>query len=456
MKLENKINLYTAVLFVAIVILMNFTIYYLFKNLMIESEKTAAQTEIDSLSTRVTSSIGEIEIDMLLRAYVPVDGGIQVVLEDENLAGMVTSPTEQDLSSLNKTFYPNEQNKTIIVSDTHYYFYSTPIIWTDGTIANLQVVKSIQTPYHQLEVLRLVLIAVSIIAMIPMIVSSRLLTKFIMHPITSMTNTMREITKSGQFKKIQIEDQHSQDELYQMADTFNHMMELLESNFSKQEQFVSNASHELKTPLTVIESYASLLKRRGLEKPEVFTESIEAIHSEAIRMKEMTEQLLLLAKPHEQWDIQLVELDFNDLITETIKSFRNAYQREIIFNELAAIKIVSDGQKLKQLIYIILENAVKYSDEKIIVEVATEEQESYLRIMDRGIGIPQEDIPKLFDRFYRVDKARARKFGGTGLGLSLAKEISDAIQARIQIESTLGLGTSVTLYLPNRSILDSK
>ncbi|QIZ10905.1 HAMP domain-containing histidine kinase [Priestia megaterium] len=154
--------------------------------------------------------------------------------------------------------------------------------------------------------------------------------KLITNPVTSMIQTMKEIRQSGRFKRLTFEGK-SKDELFQMGETFNHMIDLLETNYEKHKQFVSNASHEFKTPLTIIESYASLLKRRGLTEPELFSESIEAIHSEAIRMKEMTEQLLLLAKHHEQWNIQIAVLNLAELLPETVNAFRSGYPREIYF-----------------------------------------------------------------------------------------------------------------------------
>jgi signal transduction histidine kinase len=115
-----------------------------------------------------------------------------------------------------------------------------------------------------LKTLRIVPGSVTLLAMIPVLVSNAFLSKIITNPVTSMTTTMREIRESGQFKRLTLEGK-SKDELYQMGETSNHMIDLLEANFEKQKQFVSNASHELKTPLTVIDSYSSLLKRRGLK-----------------------------------------------------------------------------------------------------------------------------------------------------------------------------------------------
>jgi len=309
------------------------------------------------------------------------------------------------------------------------------------------MIKSIETAYSQSETLRFILFAVTFVATIPIIVSSQLLGKLIMDPITALTKTMEEITKSGQFKRIPM-NQQTKDELEQMGKSFNHMIDLLETNFTKQEQFVSNASHELRTPLTVIESYASLLKRRGIDKPEIFHEAVDAIHAEAVRMREMTEQLLLLAKPNEQWNLDFRSLSLTRIAKATTKSFEQAYDREIALNDTEEVFVMSDEQKLKQLLYIILENAVKYSEEIITVTIGKQNKEGFIRVSDKGIGIPEEDLPKIFDRFYRVDQARNRKYGGTGLGLSLAKEIAKAIHATIEVESSLGVGTNVTIRLP--------
>lgn len=447
MKLKNKIHLFTAVLFICLLIFMNFIIYYFFKNLMVATETNSAEKEADNIVSGISTSLDTVATDKLLRAYLPIDGKIQLLAKDRSNLSMSISPTEKTLSKFESDFFDGEITKELNVNGKHYYFYSLPIIWTDGSIANLQITKSIETAYEQANKLRLILVVVTFIAMIPIIVSSQLLSKLIMDPITFLTKTMKEIIHSGQFKRISM-DQRSKDELELMGETFNHMMDLLETNFQNQEQFISNASHELKTPLTVIESYASLLKRRGMEKPEIFQESIDAIHQEAVRMKEMTEQLLLLAKPNEQWNLHMQPFNPEVIIIETIKSFQHAYHREIIYEEIETIVVKSDEQKLKQLLYIILENAIKYSDNHIIVSVERNRHVGFIHIRDFGIGIPKDELPKIFDRFYRVDKARSRKYGGTGLGLSLAKEIADYIQAEIETDSTFGDGTTVTIRLP--------
>lgn len=330
MKLRNKINLYTAFLFALLLLIINITVYYSFSQLVLNSELNTAHDEMKNISMNLGKSLGTISEDTLLRSYVPINGMIQIVTKDQNSSSPYTSSGAHDLSKRKSVFHSNEVSKTLEYQDRLFSFESMPILLQDGSIANLQITKSMETATNNLSTLRLVLIMVTLLALIPVLISSRILSDLITKPVTSMIRTMKDIRQSGAFKRLKLEGS-SKDELFQMGQTFNHMIDLLEVNFEKQKQFVSNASHELKTPLTIIESYASLLKRRGLKEPKLFSESIEAIHSEAIRMKEMTEQLLMLARHHEQWNIELNQLNISQLITQTIKAFNNAYHCDIKF-----------------------------------------------------------------------------------------------------------------------------
>lgn len=440
MKLKNKIQLSTAVLFISLLIVLNLGVYFLFSSLTMKSEMEQLKKEAESTAAGIDRGMESVPVNDLLRAYVPVDGMIRIVLEDGTSSPQVTSASEKDLAKVEIQYYPESRIEKIHFNGRDYIFASLPLILEDGQVANLQLVKSIHAAEEVLNVLKYVLIIATVIAMIPVIVSSKFLSDFITTPITTMIETMSEIRKSGKFKRLELSGK-SNDELYEMGDTFNHMIDLLETNYEKQEQFASNASHELKTPLTVIESYASLLKRRGKDNPEIFDEAVEAVHSEAIRMGQMTEQLLLLARPNEEWKIEKEETDLGMFVEETVHAFEKAFNREIKWTVEKECKITTDRQKLKQLLYIFLDNAKKYSDDVIEVTVG----DRYVQIADRGIGIPKEDLPKVFDRFYRVDKARSRKSGGTGLGLSLARELADALNVEIKMDSVEGLGTSVSI-----------
>jgi signal transduction histidine kinase len=147
--------------------------------------------------------------------------------------------------------------------------------------------------------------------------------------------------------------------------------------------------------------------------------------------------------------LDLKMIDLNRFLTQVIRTYGDAFKRTIqLESSLAGNTFIqTDENKLKQLLFIFLDNARKYSDDIIRVTIGTEKSKVYIRIEDRGMGIPQKDLPRVFDRFYRVDEARNRKTGGSGLGLSLAKEIADALGVEIRLESTEGLGTAASIRI---------
>ncbi|KAB2331030.1 sensor histidine kinase [Bacillus mesophilum] len=448
MKLRNKINLYTSVLFAFLIIVMNAALFFLFSKMIVDSELDTARNELENLAQEIDQSLGQIPPADLLRAYAPLDGVIQIVQDvNGDLKSTIGSNSDENrklLDEMDEQFYQSEQTEELVLGNQHYAFSSIPIILPDGEVANLQTVQSIQSAINILQLFRIVLVIVTLLTLVPVLISSRILSSFIMNPIISMIETMKDIRESGQFKQLKLEGK-SKDELHIMGDTFNHMITLLENNYEKQKQFVSNASHEFKTPLTVIESYASLLKRRGLQDPALFEESVEAIHSEAIRMREMTEQLLLLAKHHEQWNIEWNDIQLKPFLLQTAKAFEQAYNRKISFICDGTSIVRTDEQKLKQLLFIFLDNARKYSDDDIILTCEKKNQKVLIHIQDFGSGIGEEDLPRVFERFYRVDEARTRQNGGTGLGLSLAKEMADVMGIQLELKSEKGAGTTVTL-----------
>ncbi|MDQ0231409.1 sensor histidine kinase [Metabacillus malikii] len=450
MKLRNQINLYTVALVIVLILLMNFSIYAVFSHLITDNELQRSKAETEKIAVALSEGINTVKPRDLLRAYVPIDGMVQVISEERKPLTTITSVTETGLKDQDVSYHPGETSSIITYKQKKYTLTSLPIIWSDGTVVSLQLTQNIEATEEILSVLRLVLLAVTIIAIIPVILSSQVLSKIIIRPIKAMTETMKDIQESGKFKRLP-QERKSKDELYEMGNTFNHMIDLLETNFEKQEQFVSNASHELKTPLTIIESYSDLLKRRGKQRPELFDESVEAIHSEAVRMREMIEQLLLLAKHDEQWTLEMKQTNLNSLVSESAKVFQNAYNRSVLLNSKEELKLVTDEQKLKQILFIFLDNARKYSEDAITITIEKANETPTIRIEDRGIGIPKQDLSKVFDRFYRVDKARSRKQGGTGLGLAMAKELADALGVRIELNSLEGIGTTVTLIFSENS-----
>ncbi|WP_054027351.1 sensor histidine kinase [Bacillus sp. FJAT-28004] len=454
MKLRSKIYLYSSVLFAGLLIAANVSVYFVFYKVTINRELGQLAAETTQAADVIRTSDNRLTTVELLRAYVPLDGMINVITEaNPGNEPMVTSASETELSLRKPVFYSERQVEWISIEGKSYGFVSIPVLASDGGVVNVQVVQNMEEQIALLRLLRLVLVVVSAAVVVIALLSSGLLGSLIMRPIAAMTGTMKEVARSGRFVKLE-QNGRSKDELMQMGETFNEMIGLLENSFARQEMFVAGASHELKTPLTIIESYSSLLKRRGLDRPDLFLESVEAIHSEAVRMKGMTEQLLLLAIPHRQWKLAMETMDLLPFAEQAVSSFRRAYNREVVVQDFAGapVTIMTDADKLKQLLFILLDNARKYSSGTIFVQIDVDTNGAgCIRVVDSGIGISQEELPHVFEQFYRVDEARNRgteTVGGAGLGLSLAKEITFALGAHISLESVEGKGTSAVVSFP--------
>lgn len=223
--------------------------------------------------------------------------------------------------------------------------------------------------------------------------------------------------------------------------------------------FVSDVSHELRTPLTTIQSAVDLMDRAREKLDPLEHRALELADQELKRIREMVEELLVLAQVDSwQYALEVSPTDLGAVLQSSMDSLKERAKRfevELNFNSGGTDhQCVCDGQKLYQVFLNILDNAIKYSNPGARVDACIEEQDDYLRvrIQDTGVGIPEEDLPQLFERFYRVNKDRSRATGGSGLGLAISKEIVEMHNGRIQVESRLGVGSVFEIYIPKAPI----
>lgn len=451
MKIKSKILLFSTVWLVIMLLLVNGAIYFLFQKNILDNDLNRVRDHAESVTEAVNRAISENETDFssLLNAYLPPNGMIRIVTEENT--SVANSAKEYDMRLIPTKFQNQQFSAVRTLEGTPYAVVSYPLIWTDGNVVMLEVTESLEDSKRTINTLLIVLMISSVFILIPALFFGNVLSRIILTPIHAMTKTMKEIQQTGDYQKLRLSGT-SKDELYTMGNTFNQMIDILEKNYQKQQQFVSDASHELKTPLTVIESYASMLKRWGMKKPELLEESVDAIYSESIRMKEMTEQMLQLANADNDIVLNKEHVDLLTLCNQAAHNIEISFERdiELVDNGLAS-PIHADPNKIKQLLYILLDNARKYSDDEVVMELGESASSCYFSISDKGMGIPKEDLDKIFDRFYRVDKARNRETGGAGLGLSIAKQIVDAHQGSIDFISAEGKGTTVKITLPKRT-----
>lgn len=446
MNIRNKIHLFLTVWLLLISLAINTSIYFLFYKITTNDKLNHVRLQAEHIAGAVKPVTNHMNLSDTLKALLPLNGMIRVVNEDSHSIMTITKETE--FTELKPTFKNSQTVELKSVNGIQYAIASFPIIWNDGNIVMLEVTESLASTYESMKILKLVLTVASLVVLIPSFLAGRMLSNIILRPINSMIETMEEIQRRSIFKKLELKTQ-SKDELYKLGSTFNKMMDILAKNFEKQQQFVSDASHELKTPLTVIESYASMLKRWGMKDPDLLEESVEAIYSEAVRMQEMTKQMLMLANHDAEWNLDIKKVNVVSLSKETSKTIESVYGRHIsVHTQHDKVIASADEQKMKQLLFILLDNALKYSTSSIELYVGYENDHVFFTVKDYGIGIPKEDVAHIFDRFYRVDKARNRETGGTGLGLSIAKRIVDSHRGNIDIVSKEGEGTSFTVTLP--------
>lgn len=446
MKLKTRIQLFSSLFLLLLILIVNTTIYFMFYQISTkrELEQLVLHTDAIEEALQKREQAGVAEVD-LLSAYVPSDGMIRIIGPDGKYLHQLTKRTAY--TELHSRYVQAEQR----YMDTHLQEASAavvlrPIIWTNGEVVTLQVSKFLTTLQADMRLLLYVLLIASLFVLLPTFIASGVLANFLLRPIKELIETMRENTKAREWKKIPINEKRPKDELYEMEQTFNELIETLAQTFLKQEVFVSDASHELKTPLAIIKGYIQLIERRGTDHLELTSEAIAAIHAETERMQRLVEQMLMLAK--NEPDFERMQVNFTAICERVRRSFQGVTDRRI-HTSLEPATLQANEEQLQQLLYILLDNALKYSEGDIYLTLAIDDGTAVLTVADEGEGISEADLERIFDRFYRVDKARSRESGGTGLGLAIAKAIVEAHGGTITVSSILGEGTSLQVFIPN-------
>lgn len=243
----------------------------------------------------------------------------------------------------------------------------------------------------------------------------------------------------------------AQDELKSVAAAINSMLDRINESYKAQARFVSDASHELRSPIAAIQGYANLLDRWGKHDEQALQESIDAIKEEAANMKELVEQLLFLAKGDSHAMPLHEELtNLSDIAEAVVKETQMIDDRHVLESRLTPVYANTDAGLIKQALRILVDNAIKYTPAggRIVVSVKKSADMAWLSVQDDGIGIPPEAVPRIFDRFYRADDSRARATGGTGLGLSIAKWIVERHGGRLEVLSRQDIGTRISIVIP--------
>lgn len=332
--------------------------------------------------------------------------------------------------------------------------YSTPVRSPDGrVVATVQVAQSLATIDSMLHVARLALLVGGGLAVLLAAVGGAFISGTALRPLNRIAATANRIALAEDLDQ-RIEGVYPNDEVGQLAGTFNEMMVRLQDLFHTQQRLVADVSHELRTPLATVQGNVDLLRRGAASDPTMLREGLEAIDLELARMSRLVRDLLLLAEADAGVPLSRKPVELDTLLLEV---YREALlmadgRVKVRLGHEDQAQVQGDADRLKQLLLNLVGNAIAYTPAGGVVTLSLHRRpDGWVRVTvaDTGVGIAPEDLAHIFDRFWRVDRARTREAGGSGLGLSIARSIAEAHGGGISVESALGRGSTFELTLPS-------
>ena len=326
---------------------------------------------------------------------------------------------------------------------------ATPIYAYDTLIGSVYMTEHDTVQGTLVSTLQNSMLAITAALEVIVILFSTLFSNTYSRRIRKIMNSIRNVRKGDYSHKLEIS---GNDELNSLSNEFNDLITRLQTSESKRSQFVSDASHELKTPLASIKLLSDSILQNNMDI-ETIKEFVGDIGKEADRLNRMSQKLLSLSKAEVQLENNR-EVTYISPIIQRVVRMLSEYAKN---NNIAIIKELDDNcpiliseDELSQIIFNLLENGIKYNRANGRLEIILKkaDEKAVLKITDTGIGIPEDSLKHIFERFYRVDKARSRSTGGSGLGLSIVRNMVEKNKGEIAVESTMGVGTTFTLSFP--------
>lgn len=447
-KISWKLTIYYATIFSLVLMMLSVSVLYGIRLFLINETIYKAMDTSDSIIDKINGVTDE--------KMSPDDPELFEGEQDSTISARIVNSHETLINSFNKFNWSklpiskNDSVKKMKIDEIHLVVANKQILAGGKVIAYLQVVVNMKKEYVFLKALFVLMACADLVGIAISLIAGYLMSRRMLYPIDRITRAAQSIGVHDLNRRIEVSQ--TDDELSRLANTFNEMIKRLQLSFEKQKQFVSDASHELRTPISVIQGYIGLIDRWGKEDLDILHESIKAIKNESIGMMELIEKLLFLAKGDSgNQNLKINEFSLNELIDEVGKESELISQKHLIqYHATGEISLFADRKMIKQMLRALIDNCIKFTPENGVITLQAYRNNNTvsINIKDTGIGIPLQEVGKIFNRFYRIDKARAKETGGSGLGLSIVKWIVDTHKGQITVESTIGEGTSITIELP--------
>src|SRR5713101_1188369 len=338
----------------------------------------------------------------------------------------------------------------LVTPEQRWRLYVLPLHGTGRVSGSIEALTPLGRLDASIRAFQLTLPILGLMSLVVALVGSWAIAGNALRPIAKMIHTAQSIALSRDLSR-RVETPAHQDELGRLAAIFNEMLASIEAAYQAQQRFVSDASHELRAPLTAIQGNLELLNRHQTMPEAERKEALAEMTREAGRLTRLVADLLALARADAGVPLKQRLLDLDAVILDAFHEVRQlAHGQTLVLDPFEPAQVMGDEDRLKQLLLILLDNALKYTPVTGQVTVGLRRRKAHAEIVvrDTGAGIPPEDVPHVFERFYRADPARSGDPGGTGLGLSIAHWIVEQHEGEITLESQPGQGTLVTIYLP--------
>jgi signal transduction histidine kinase len=352
--------------------------------------------------------------------------------------------TKEELKILASGLSVEKMIKDPILRD-HYLVQGKPVVANDIFYGGVYVFSSVQDIYQSIQKVRSLLILSGIGALFLALGFTFVISRKLSHPLIRMERATRKIAQGDLNTRVALT---SKDEIGSLAQAINDLVQDLKRYRDTRREFFANISHELRTPMTYLEGYAKVLKEGMYQTEEEKVQYLTIIHQEAMRLTHLINDLFELSKMEEgKYPLNQEWIDLSEVIENiTLKTGLKAKEKglEIIVDAEDDLPLVFvDGVRIEQVFLNLMDNAIRYTENGTIslhLRVINE-KEILVSIEDTGKGIPKEELPYIFERFYRVEKSRSREYGGTGLGLAIVKKLIELQGGEIQVFSQLGKGT---------------
>ncbi|WP_170871602.1 sensor histidine kinase [Desulfosporosinus metallidurans] len=329
-----------------------------------------------------------------------------------------------------------------------------PIIQEERVIGAIVLYSPIEGINKALASLSQLVLTAGIISLAIAFLIGIILSRRLSRPILTITEASTLIAK-GQ-KQVTVPTDTSIEEINQLGRTFNDMSSKVEANEERMKEFVANVSHELRSPLTSIKGFVEALIDNKGKTPEAQRRFLTIINNETDRLTHLVNDLLILSRSEEEIVLEAEDIELKDFIENVLAGFQSRAEENSINTEVISkdnfISLKIDLNSLHQIIANLVDNALKYSPQGGNVSISLVESEEMISISvrDSGLGIPERDLPHIWDRFYRVDKDRSRETGGTGLGLAIVKQLTEKNGGQVEAESVLGKGSIFSVRFPKQ------